>query len=83
MGPPVKQVANLQPLRQLKKFAQTLASHRTSILAWYDDPISTGPLEGINNKVKTLKRQAYGYRDIEYFKLKIKALHQTKYALVG
>jgi len=28
--------------------------------------ISTGPLEGTNNKIKTMKRQAYGYRDEEY-----------------
>jgi len=30
-----------------------------------------------------MKRQAYGFRDMEFFKLKIKALHQAKYALVG
>jgi len=30
-----------------------------------------------------MKRQAYGFRDHEFFKLKILALHQTKYALVG
>ena len=48
-----------------------------------DDKISTGPLEGTNNKIKTMKRQAYGFRDQEFFKLKILALHHTKYALVG
>ena len=67
----------------LKKFAHTLAAHRTGILAWYDDPISTGPLEGTNNKIKTMKRQAYGFRDIEFFKLRIMALHRAKYAFVG
>ncbi|MBU1140740.1 MAG: transposase, partial [Proteobacteria bacterium] len=36
-----------------------------------------------NNKIKTLQRQAYGFRDMEFFKLKIHALHETKYALVG
>lgn len=54
-----------------------------AILAYYDYPISTGPLEGMNNKIKTMKRQAYGFRDIEFFKLRIKSLHKTKYALVG
>lgn len=67
----------------LKKFAQTLAAHKTGILAWYDDKISTGPLEGTNNKIKTMKRQAYGFRDTEFLKLKIMALHETKYALIG
>jgi transposase len=30
-----------------------------------------------------MKRQAYGYRDKEFFKLKILAAHEAKYALVG
>jgi len=67
----------------LKKFAKTLRWHAHGILAWYDYPISTGPLEGTNNKIKTMKRQAYGFRDQEFFKLKILGLHETKYALVG
>ena len=67
----------------LKRFANTLAAHKSGLLAYYDYPISTGPLEGANNKIKTMKRQAYGFRDMDFFKLKIKALHLTKYALVG
>jgi transposase len=55
----------------LYKFSKTLAIHRRGILAYYDYPISTGPLEGANNKIKTMKRQAYGFRDHEFFKLKI------------
>ncbi|MBL4886837.1 MAG: transposase [Planctomycetaceae bacterium] len=34
----------------------------------------------MNNKIKTLKRTAYGYRNQEYFKLKIMAIHQAKHA---
>ena len=60
-----------------------MAAHRTGILAYYDYPISTAPLEGTNNKIKTMKRQAYGFRDLEFFKLKIMAVHGSKYALVG
>lgn len=67
----------------LKKFAQSLLKHRSGIFAWYHHKISTGPLEGMNNKIKVLKRKAYGYRDMEFFKLKIKAAHKTKYALCG
>lgn len=70
-------------IKVLQKMAATLAAYRSGILAYYDYPISTGPLEGTNNKIKTMKRQAYGYRDQEFFKLKIYALHETKYALVG
>ena len=75
--------AEVSGITLLKKFAHTLANHRMGLLAWYDDPISTGPLEGTNNKIKTMKRQAYGFRDTEFFKLKILGLHETKSVLVG
>jgi len=75
--------AEISGVAMLVKFAKTLRFHAQGILAWYDYPISTGPLEGTNNKIKTMKRQAYGFRDHEFFKLKILALHQTTYALVG
>jgi transposase len=67
----------------LKNFGNTSAAHASGILNYYDHPISTGPLEGTNNKIKTLQRQSYGFRDHEFFKLKKFALHETKYALVG
>ena len=70
-------------VRLLMKFAKTLASRRQSLLAWYDYPISTGPLEAVNNKIRLLHRQAFGYRDPEFFQLKLFALHRTRYALVG
>jgi len=45
-------------IKMLDDFADTLENHRTGILAYYDYPISTGPLEGTNNKIKTLQKQA-------------------------
>jgi transposase len=77
------QLANYTGIRMLMSFAKTLAAHRRGILAWYDYPISTGPLEGTNNKIKTMQRQAYGFRDREFFILKIFAIHEAKYELVG
>ena len=41
------------------------------IINWFRKKISSAISEGINNKIKRLKRMAYGYRDVEYFKLKI------------
>ncbi len=70
-------------IRMLRDFAKTLRLHAMGILAYYDHPISTGPLEGTNNKIKTMKRQAYGFRDQEFLRLKILGIHQSKYALVG
>jgi transposase len=75
--------ADASGIKILQKMAATLEAHRHGILAYYDHPISTGPLEGTNNKIKTMQRQAYGFRDHEFFKLKIYALHETEYALVG
>ena len=77
------QTAKTSGVSMLRSFAKTLQKHRAGILSWYDYRISTGPLEGTNNKIQTMKRQAYGYRDEEFFRLKIYAAHLTKYALVG
>lgn len=41
------------------------------ILNWFKKRISSAISEGINNKIKRLKRMAYGYRDVRYFLLKI------------
>lgn len=60
---------------QLMRMASTVMAYRTGIPAWYDCHISTGKVEGINNKIKVLKRNAYGFRDERYFKLRLFALH--------
>jgi hypothetical protein len=52
-------------------------------LAYCDCPILTGPLEGTNNKIKTMKQQAYGFRGKEFFILKIMGIQLTKYAFAG
>ncbi len=70
-------------IRVMQQYARTLAGGLLGIMNWFRHAISTSPLEGVNNKIKTMKRQAYGFRDQEFFKLKIYALHETKYALVG
>jgi len=75
--------AHASGIRVLQIMANTLEGYRNGILDWYRYPISTGPLEGTNNKIKTMKRQAYGYRDEEYFRLKLYALHEFKFKLTG
>ena len=67
----------------LVQFADTLESYQEGILNYYEFRISTGPLEGTNNKIQTMKRQAYGFRDKAFFKLKILGIHETRRALVG
>jgi transposase len=62
----------------LKRFAKTLREHRTGILNYYEDRITTGALEGTNAKIRVMQRKAYGFRDERYLTLKIYALHETK-----
>lgn len=54
-------------VRYAKQIAKTIRLYQWGILNWYDHPISNGVVEGINNKIKVLKRIAYGYRDMDYF----------------
>jgi transposase len=70
-------------IKALQPMAKTLAAHRSGLLSYDEVMITSGPLEGTNNKIKTMKRQAYGFRDLEFFKLKILGIHETRYALVG
>jgi transposase len=56
----------------LKKFARKLNGYIEGIFSHCRYPMNTGLLEGINNKIKVIKRMAYGYRDDDYFFLKIR-----------
>jgi transposase len=75
--------ARASKIRMLEQFADTLEEHQEGVLSYYTCPISTGPLEGTNTKIQLMKRQAYGFRDYAFFKLKILGIHETKHALVG
>lgn len=67
-------------IRQMKRLADTIELHSDGILAYYDYRISSGKVEGVNNKIKTIKRQAYGFRDDDYFKLRVLSMHDDIYA---
>lgn len=58
-------------LKPFEKIAWSLVEKIEYILNWFISQRSSAISEGFNNKIKRLKRMAYGYRDIEYFKLKI------------
>ena len=68
---------------QMMKMAKTLRTHATGILAYADYPITSGKMEGINNKIKTLTKRSYGFHDQNYFILKLLSLHHSKYKLLG
>jgi len=56
----------------LKQFAKRLRGYWRGILSRVRWPMHTGQLEGINNRIKVIKQIAYGYRDSEFFFMKIK-----------
>ncbi|WP_165071835.1 ISL3 family transposase [Paludisphaera rhizosphaerae] len=53
-------------IKMPQEMARTLALYRSGLLAYYDAWITSAQLEGTNNKIKTLKRTAYGFRDKEF-----------------
>lgn len=57
--------------KHLLWFKKLLYNHFDGIISHATIKISSGPIEGINNKIKTLRRQAYGYPDDTYFFLKL------------
>jgi transposase len=65
-------------VNQLQKMAKTLQVHRKGILNWWRHPINNGRMEGTNTKIKTINRQAYGYRDEDFFILKLLGLHESR-----
>jgi len=60
-------------IEALQRFAERLKPYLHGIVARCRHPLNTSVVEGINNTIKVIKRRAYGYRDQEYFFLKIRA----------
>jgi transposase len=69
-------MAEISGVSMLKRFAKTLREHQEGILNYYKSRITTAALEGTNTKIRVLQKRAYGYRDQEYLKLRILALHE-------
>ncbi len=65
-------LARQSNLPELLSFCDTIERHLMGIVYHAKFPISSGKVEGVNNMIKTIRRKAYGYRDTEYFFLKIK-----------
>lgn len=65
-------MAHDSEIEPLRKFANKLKAYWRGIVARVRWPMHTGQLEGINNRIKVMKRIAYGYRDSALFFLKIK-----------
>ena len=71
-------LADESAIPQMRTMARTIRRHIDGILAYWNQRLTNAAMEGFNNKVGWLTRQAYGYRDEEYLILKIKDLPDTK-----
>jgi transposase len=62
-----------QRLEPFQKFARMVESHWDGIESYCheENKVPLGFVEGINNKIRVIQRQAYGFRDEEYLRLKI------------
>ena len=60
-------------LPEFKELLHTLTNWREEILNYFDYRITNGFVEGKNNRIKTIKRTAYGYRNMDNFRLRILA----------
>ena len=64
-------------LTPFEEIAWSLVEKIEYILNWFAAKRSSAISEGINNKIKRLKRMAYGYKDIDYFRLKMVLSHMS------
>ena len=58
-------------LPEFKELQHTLSNWREEMLNYFDYPITNGFVEGKNNRIKTIKGMAYGYRNMDNFRLRI------------
>ena len=70
--------AEASGMKEMAKMAATLRKYRKGVLAYFRVGITSGPMEGMNNKIRVLLRKSYGLRDEEYFELRLKALHRSE-----
>jgi transposase len=57
---------------ELQSFTKTLDHWLPQILNYYDCNITNGPTEGLNHKVKNIKRRAFGFRNYKNFEIRVK-----------
>ena len=68
-----KEALRWQRLEPFERFARMVSAHWDVIEAYCheENRVPLGFVEGLNNKIRAIQRQAYGFRDEEYFRLKI------------
>ena len=75
--------AKASGIRQLQAMAQTLLRHAKGVLSYHKTGLTSGKMEGINRKIRGLLASAFGFRDHDFLKLRLYALHEAKFKFVG
>ena len=75
--------AKASGIRQLQAMAQTLLRHAKGVMSYYKTGLNRGKMEGINRKIRGLLASAFGFRDHDFLKLRLYALHEAKFKFVG
>ena len=75
--------ATASGIRQLQAMAKTLLRQAKGILSFYHTGLTSGKMEGINRKIRGLLASAFGFRDDDFLKLRLYALHEAKFTFVG
>lgn len=70
-------------IKPLMTFAKMVLRYKDTIVSYFKYPLTNALVEGTINKIKVLKRDAYGYRNRGNFTRRIYSLHKTKYSLIG
>ena len=70
--------ATTSGIAPLVRFARKLEPYLNGIISSARWRLNTSVLEGVNNRIKVIKRMAYGFRDDAYFFLKIRAAFPGK-----
>ena len=65
------------------RVARTLMAYRTGLLTYFEHKTTNAPVEGLVDKIKTLERQAYGYREWSILKLRLYHLYCQIQSLTG
>lgn len=66
-----KQLRGIRGAPSLKTFAKKMEAWRPYILNALREQVTNSFSEGLNNKIRLVQRMAYGYKDFDYFRLKV------------
>ncbi|HEY8543062.1 ISL3 family transposase [Neobacillus thermocopriae] len=65
------QLAWSSPFPSFHQVAKTLTKWKAQVLQYFLTPFTNGRIEGTNHKIKNIKRRAYGFRNLERFRLRV------------